>query len=48
MLKDFQEFIKGYIYKCLNITSLYIAVFTISFDGFVDFVSEKLNSDSLE
>lgn len=48
MLKDFQEFIKGYIYQCLKITSLYITVFTISFGGFVDFVSEKINSDSLE
>ena len=47
MLKDFQEYIKGYIYHFLNITSLYIAVFTISYGNFVDFVSEKLNNDSL-
>lgn len=46
MLRDFKECIKAYIYQCLNITSLYIAAFTISFDNFIDFVSDKLNSDN--
>lgn len=48
MIKDFKQYIKAYIYNILNITSLYIAVFTISYDSFLDFVSEKWNSDGLE
>lgn len=48
MIKDFKQYIKAYIYNVLNITSLYIAVFTILFNGVLDFVGEKWNSDGLE
>lgn len=48
MIKDLKEYIKAYAYNLLDITSLYIAVFTILFNGVLDFVSEKWNSDGLE
>ena len=48
MIKDLKEYIKAYTYNLLDITSLYIAVFVISFDSFLDFVGEKWNNDGLE
>ena len=48
MIKDLKEYIKAYTYNLLDITSLYIAVFTILFNGVLDFICEKWNSDGLE